>query len=163
DDEVGEFVGVTGSGSLRDQAGQAGAVVERLGLIEDGTGEPERLSHLGDGGPLDVNAAQHLVLDLYQVARVEELAAEEPGVGHLLGVGIQDTLLTERFGFGVQGLGHEDLRRPRVSVNLITPSVRGLSRGSCRESSVIFGDLSRSEVAAAKTLHPFIGKISLTV
>ena len=44
DDEVGELVGVTGSGSLRDQARQAGAVVEHLGLIEDGTGEPERLS-----------------------------------------------------------------------------------------------------------------------
>jgi len=82
DHEVGELVGATGSGSLRDQARQAGAVVERLGLIEDGTGEPGRLSHRGDGGPVDANAAEHLVLDLHQVARVEELAVEEQGVGH---------------------------------------------------------------------------------
>src|SRR5262245_26830956 len=85
DDAVGELVGVTGSGSLRDQARQAGAVVERLGLIEDGTGEPERLGYRGDGGPLDANASEHLILDLDQVARVEELTAEEQGVGHLLG------------------------------------------------------------------------------
>src|SRR5262249_57134026 len=56
DDEVGEFVGMTGTGSLRDQARQAGAVVERPGLIEDGTGEPEGLSDLGDGGPLAAGA-----------------------------------------------------------------------------------------------------------
>ena len=112
---VGEFVGTSGARSLRDQAGQAGAVVERLGLIENGTREPERLNDLGDGGPLNANAAEHLVLDLHQVARVEELAAQEHGVGHLLGVGVQGALLTQRFGFGVQGLGHEDLRGDRVS------------------------------------------------
>ena len=95
DHEVGELVGLTRSGSLRDQARQAGAVIERLGLIEDGTGEPERLSNLGDRDPLDANSAKHLILDLHEVARVEELAAEEQGVGHLLGVGVQGTLLTE--------------------------------------------------------------------
>src|SRR5208282_3959524 len=110
DNEFGELVGTAGAGSLRDQAREAGAVEERLGLIEDGTGEPERLSHLGDGGPLDANAAKHFVLDLHEVARVEELAAEEQGVGHLLGVGVQDALLTERLAFGVQGSGHEYLR-----------------------------------------------------
>src|SRR4029077_5212492 len=112
--------------------------------IEDGTGEPERLSRLGDGGPLDANAAKHLVLDLHQVARVEELAAEEQGVGHLLGVGVQDALLTERFAFGVRGLGHEDLRGTRVRVKLITPEMRSLSRSYCRESSVILRDNARS-------------------
>ena len=110
DDEVGELVSVTGSESLRDQARQAGAVVERLGLVEDRTRESERLSHLGDGGPLDANAAKHLVLDLHQVARVEELAPEEQGVGHLLGVGIQDALVRELFTFGGQGWGHGGLR-----------------------------------------------------
>ena len=59
---------------------------------------------------LDVHAAQHLVLDLHQITRVEELAAVEQGVGHLLGVRVQDTLLTERFTLGVQGLGHRNLR-----------------------------------------------------
>jgi len=110
DDELGELVGTAGAGPLGDQARQAGAVEERLGLIEDGTGEPERLSHLGDGGPLDANAAKHFVLDLHEVARVEELAATEQGVGYLLGVGVQDALLTERLAFGVQGSGHEGLR-----------------------------------------------------
>jgi hypothetical protein len=110
DDEFGELVGTAGAGSLRDQARQAGAEEERLGLIEDGTGEPERLRHLGDGGPLDANAAKHLVLDLNEVARVKELAAEEQEVGHLLGVRVQDALLTERLAFGVQESGHEDLR-----------------------------------------------------
>jgi len=110
DNELGELVGTAGAGPLGDQARQAGAVEERLGLIEDGTGEPECLSHLSDGGPLDASAAKHFVLDLHEVARVEELAAEEQGVGHLLGVGVQDALLTERLAFGVQGSGHEGLR-----------------------------------------------------
>jgi len=110
DDGVGEFVGVSGARALRDQAGQAAAVVERLSLIENGTGEPERLSGVGDGGPIRTNAPEHLVLDLHQVARVEELPAQEHGIGHLLGVGVQGALLTQRFGFGVDGLGHEDLR-----------------------------------------------------
>jgi len=110
DDGVGEFVGASGARALRDQAGQASAVVERLGLVENGTREPERVHDLGDGGPLHTNAAEHLILDLHQVARVEELAAQEHGVGHSLGVGVQGALLTQRFGFGVQGLGHEDLR-----------------------------------------------------
>ena len=51
DDGVGEFVGMSGSRALRNQARQAGAVVERLGLIEHGTGKPERLDDLGDGDP----------------------------------------------------------------------------------------------------------------
>jgi hypothetical protein len=82
DDGVGELVGVSRAWALRDQARQAGAVVERLGLIEHGTGKPERLGDRGDRGPLDVNAAEHLVLDLHEIARVEELAAVEQGVGH---------------------------------------------------------------------------------
>jgi hypothetical protein len=110
DHEVGELVGLTRSRSLRDQARQSGAMIKRLGLIEDGTGEPERLSSVGDRSTLDANAAKHLVLDLYQIAWVEELAVVEQGVGHLLGVGVQDALLTERFTLRVQGLGHEDLR-----------------------------------------------------
>jgi hypothetical protein len=110
DHEVGELVGLTRSRSLRDQARQAGAMIKRLGLIEDGAGEPERLSNLADRSALDANAAKHLVLDLHQIARVEELAVVEQGGGHLLGVGVQDALLTERFTLRVQGLGHEDLR-----------------------------------------------------
>ena len=110
DDGVGEFVGTSGARALRDQAGQASAVVEGLGLVENGTREPERRNNLGDGSPFHANAAEHLILDLHQVARVEELAAQEHGVDHALGVGVQGALLTQRFGFGVQGLGHEDLR-----------------------------------------------------
>ncbi len=108
--ELGELVGTAGAGSLGDQAWQAGAVEERLGLIEDGTGEPERLRHLSDSDPLDTNAANHFVLDLHEVARVEEFAPEEQGGGHLLGVGVQDALLTKRLALGVKGAGHEDLR-----------------------------------------------------
>jgi hypothetical protein len=110
DDGVREFVGTSGARALGDQAGQASAVVERLGLVENGTREPERRNDLSDGSPFHANAAEHLILDLHQVARVEEVAAQEHGVDHPLRVGVQGALLTQRFGFGVQRSGHEDLR-----------------------------------------------------
>jgi hypothetical protein len=81
-----------------------------LGLVENGTREAERVHNLGDGGPLHTNAAEHLILDLHQVAGVEELAAQEHGVDHPFGVGVQGALLMQRFGFGVRRLGHEDLQ-----------------------------------------------------
>jgi hypothetical protein len=109
DDGVGEFVRASGARALGDQAGQASTLVKPLGLVENRTREPERLNDLGDGGPLHANAAEHLVLDLHQVARIEELAVLEHGVDHPLRLRVQGALLTQRFGFGVQGFGHEDL------------------------------------------------------
>jgi hypothetical protein len=106
DDGVGQLVSVPGTGTLGDQARQAAAVVQRLGLIEHGTGDPERRGDYGDGSALDVSAAEHLVPDLHEVARVEELAALEQGISHLLGTGVEDALLPQGFAFGVQGLGH---------------------------------------------------------
>jgi hypothetical protein len=94
DDGVREFVGTSGARALRDQAGQASAAVERFGLVENGAREPERRNDLGDGGPFHANAAEHLILDLHQVARVEELAAPEHGIDHTLGVGVQGALPT---------------------------------------------------------------------
>jgi hypothetical protein len=132
DDEIGELVGVSGAGTLRDQARQPGAVVERLGLIENRTRETERLSDLGDVSPVNSNAAEHLVLDLHKVAWVEELAAQERGVDYLVGMGIQDAMLTQRFGLGIQGLRHSELRVASVCVKLITPYMHDLSRRDCR-------------------------------
>jgi hypothetical protein len=49
DDGVGQFVGVSGSRALRNQARQTSAVVEGLGLVEHGTRKPERPDGFDDG------------------------------------------------------------------------------------------------------------------
>ena len=68
DDRVREFVGMSRPKALRNQARQTSAVVERLGLIEHGTGKTERSHGLGDGRAFHLNAANHLILDLHEVA-----------------------------------------------------------------------------------------------
>ena len=77
DNFVGQFVGTTWSRPLADQTGQASLLKRFLSVIEQGPREPERCRCLGDRHPIDLGSAEHFVLDLYQVARVEELVGAE--------------------------------------------------------------------------------------
>jgi Integrase core domain len=81
DHRLGELVGPTRSRPLGHQAGQPGLLEERLGCIERRTGEAESGRHLADWLPFLAGSTQHLVLDLDQVAGVEEgVAGGEGGV-----------------------------------------------------------------------------------
>ena len=52
-----------------------------LGLIERRPRQPERRSRFGDGSFVDLYTAEHLVLHLQQVLRIEEVGRLEQGIG----------------------------------------------------------------------------------
>jgi len=68
-----------------------------LGLIEGRPRQPERRGRFGDGSFVDLYTAEHLVLHLQQVLRIEEVGRLEQGIGDGLRMRIQDTLLAKRF------------------------------------------------------------------
>ncbi len=73
-------------GFFRQQRGQATRRVGLLGLVVGGSRQAEARRTLADRVSIDEDSAQHLVLDLQQVAWVEKLACSEELVGDLLGV-----------------------------------------------------------------------------
>jgi len=52
-----------------------------LGLIEDRPRHSERRGRFGDGSFVDLDTAEHLVLHLQQVVRIEEVGRLEQGIG----------------------------------------------------------------------------------
>jgi hypothetical protein len=72
-----QFVRAPGSGLLRQQPAESSKLEGRLCLIERRTREAERRGALGDRPRIDPNAPEHLVLDLHEIARVEEVGALE--------------------------------------------------------------------------------------
>lgn len=81
-----------------------------LGLIERRPRETKIRRGFGNRLPIFLDAAQHLVLDLNQVAAVEKLAAREQIVGHRLRARVERTLFAEITEFGILGrwwFGHE--------------------------------------------------------
>src|SRR5262249_48030455 len=78
---VGELVGPPRAGASGYLPQQAMASEGGSGLVERRPGEPELASRLDDREAIDPDAPQHLVLDLHQVAGIEEVAVAERGVG----------------------------------------------------------------------------------
>ena len=68
------------------EGGQASRLVGLLCLVVGGSGQAETQRTLADRVSIHEDSAQHLVLDLQQVAWVEELACSEELVGDLLWV-----------------------------------------------------------------------------
>ena len=97
----GELVRALGPALSRKKAAQARPGEGCFGLIEGGTRHPEERRGLGLGGALPAHLAQHLVLHLHRIARVEESAALEPGGAHPLRVGIEGAELLQTLGFGI--------------------------------------------------------------
>jgi hypothetical protein len=74
-----------------------------LGLVERRPRETKLGGSFGDRLPVFLDAAHHLVLDLNQVAGIEELAGGKQVVGHGLGAWIYGALLAQTAQFGVVG------------------------------------------------------------
>ncbi|MDI6773570.1 MAG: hypothetical protein QME77_13440 [bacterium] len=101
------LVGPPRSGLLGQQRRQASRRVGRLHLVVRRSRQAEARRAVADRLPVYADPAQHLVLDLHQVARVEELARGECLVGDLLRMRVQAALLAEGVGLGVAlGSGH---------------------------------------------------------
>jgi hypothetical protein len=104
-----ELVALFGAALLWDQTGQPAYLEGGLSLVEGGTGEAERGSGVADGAPLPADTAQHLVLDLNQIAGVEEFPLSEQFVADLLRLRVECTCLAKRLnlGIGMGCFGHE--------------------------------------------------------
>ncbi len=104
-----ELVGTPRARPSGDQPRQPLIFEGRLSLVESGPREAEGRSRLRDRLSVDPHSAEHLVLDLDQVAGIEELAGLKPFVGDGLGTGIEHSVLGQCLAFGVHALGHDDL------------------------------------------------------
>ena len=86
DNRVGAFVGPLRSGTLGHQPGDPVRLERGRGLVERLAADPEARGDLGHRPSIDLVAANHLVLDLHAVARVEERMAHKGVVADGLGV-----------------------------------------------------------------------------
>ena len=127
----GELVAAAGTGPDRQQAGQTRRLPGRLGGVEGRPGEAEGGGGLGDRLAVGQHAAQHLVLDLDQVAGVEEgVAAGEGRVDHRLGAGVEGARGAQGGQFVIWG-SHRHLLRGYDRM-IMPNSLRSLSTSSCR-------------------------------
>ena len=91
-----QLVRALGSWLLRQQPAESRNLEGRLCLIERRTREAERRGALGDRPRVDPHAPEHLVLDLHEIARVEEVGALEQGVGDVFGTAGEQEVLAAR-------------------------------------------------------------------
>src|SRR5215470_1276761 len=68
----------------------------RPGLVIGRPRDAVLVGNVGHRSFLDGNTAQHLVLDLYDIARIEKVAVPKLRITHLLGRRIQRALFAER-------------------------------------------------------------------
>ena len=93
---------------LGQQCRQAALLETRLRLVEGRPGEPEGGGRSVHRQSLGFDPAQHFVLDLNEIARIEKLACLKQFVGDPLGMRIQAALLPKGQGLGIgrRFLGH---------------------------------------------------------
>ena len=65
--------------------------------------DTESRGALGDQLPVHSHAAQHLVLDLNEVAGIEEVGAVEQRIGDVLGMRMEAAMMTQRLELRVGG------------------------------------------------------------
>jgi hypothetical protein len=91
-DTVGELVRTTWAGPTRNQTRQAMTLIQRLRLIHRWSRKAEYRRSRTEGHSLDAHAPQHLVLDLKEIVRIEELVSSEQGVLNVVGAGMEIAL-----------------------------------------------------------------------
>ena len=101
-------MGLLGTALVRHQAGKAVLLEGRLRLVEGWPRKTEVRRRIRHGLAFGPHSAQHLVLDLDQIARIEEIVLEKQVVAHCFRVRVQRPLLLEGPEFGVV-VGHRRL------------------------------------------------------
>ena len=81
---------------------EARALEGRLRLVERGAREAEGAAW-SHGLAVERHAAEHLVLDLHEIARVEEVVAREGGVSDALGTPVEAAGGAQRFELRIRG------------------------------------------------------------
>jgi len=102
------------------QSGEAALVEDGLGLV---VGRPRYavfFGGFGHGGLLHRHPAEHLILDLHEVARVEEIVFLKLRIAHLLRAWVQSALFEEGLDLGGFRFAFRGCYLP-FSVNVIMP------------------------------------------
>lgn len=95
-----QFVAALRAAFVRKQAEESVLLKGCLRLIERWTGKPEGVRGLADGVFVDMNLAQHLVLDLHQVVGIEEVAVLEQRISDSLRMRVESAMAAKRLAFG---------------------------------------------------------------
>lgn len=74
---LGELVCLLGTAFVWDQAGKAILLEGRLSLVKRGSRKTEARRRIGNGLAFGPHPAQHLVIDLNQIPRIEELVLKK--------------------------------------------------------------------------------------
>ena len=101
DNRVGALVSPLRPGTLGHQPGDPVRLERGRRLVERLAADPEAGGNLGHRPSIDLVAANHLVLDLHAVARVEERMAHKGVVADGLGVRMQGSCLAQGLRLGV--------------------------------------------------------------
>jgi hypothetical protein len=103
-----QFVPAVRAPLARQQAGQARAAKGPLGLIKRRAGQTKGRRGAPDRLLIDLHLAQHLVLDLDEIVRIEELAVAEERMSDRPGAGIERAALAQHSALGsLAPLGHD--------------------------------------------------------
>jgi len=94
------------------QSRQPPALQGGLGLVEGGPRQTECRRAAADRLPVDAHPPHHLVLDLHEIAGVEEVGRGEERILDTFGARVEAALLSQRFDLGIRGsgLGHGRFR-----------------------------------------------------
>ena len=105
-DETGNLgcnlVRLAGAALGRQQSHQTIAIEVGLHLVEGRARHAERRTRLGNGLTLAPHPSQHLVLDLRQIVRIEEVAFQKSRVSNTLRTRIGGAALFERAVLGIR-------------------------------------------------------------
>lgn len=99
-----QFVAALRAALVRKQAEKSVLVKRCLRLVERRTGKSAGVRRLADRVLVDVNLAQHLVLDLHQVVGIEETAVVEQGIDDGFRMRVERAVTPKRLAFAL-GIG----------------------------------------------------------
>jgi len=112
EDLLGELVRLLGPALVWHQTGKTVLLEGGLCLVERWPRKTEVCCRIRHGLSFGPHAAQHLVLDLDQIARIEEILLDKQLVADSFRARVQRPLLLERLEFGVV-VGHRLANLPR--------------------------------------------------
>lgn len=101
---AGQLVAALRTAFERNQAEESFLLKGCLRLIKRRARKSEGVGGLADGSFVDVNLAQHLVLDLHEIVGIEEVAVLEQRIGDSFWMRVESAVTAERLVFGL-GVG----------------------------------------------------------
>lgn len=98
----GQLVATLWPALVRKQTGKSVLAKSCLRLVEGWPGQSEGFGGLADGVLVDVNLAQHLVLDLGEIVGIEEVGGLKQRMGDGFRMGVEGAVAAKRLALGLR-------------------------------------------------------------